>query len=120
MGGHRPNQENPMPKNRIFDHLARVSLLIYLFVTAQPAAAAWNDENRSYDKAHRAVAEGAALPLPKIIEHLRRHVSDDIVALEYEYEFDRWVYEFKIVDSEGRLQRIHLDAATGEQVNERN
>ncbi len=73
----------------------------------------WQDENRSYDRARRAVERGDALPLAAIIGHLHETAPGQIVSLEYEYEFDRWVYEFKVIDGEGRLQKVHLDARSG-------
>ena len=78
----------------------------------------WEDDDYSYDKARRAVARGEALPVTEVMKHLRSKVKGDIVATEYEYEYERWVYEFKIVDPLGRLYRVHLDAATGELVTE--
>jgi len=39
-----------------------------------------------------------------------------VVNTEYEYEFHRWVYEFKVIDTHGRLRAVHLDAKTGELV----
>lgn len=77
---------------------------------------AWEDENSSYDQARRALNRGEVLALPVVIEHLRRLAPGEIVAIEYEYEFERWVYEFKIIDSRGRLQKVHLDARSGELV----
>ena len=78
----------------------------------------WEDEDHSYDKARRAVARGEALPVTEVMKHLRAQVKGDVVATEYEYEYERWVYEFKIVDPLGRLYRVHLDAATGERITE--
>lgn len=76
----------------------------------------WEDDDRSYDKARRAVDRGEALPVAEVMKRLRARFKGDVVATEYEYEFDRWVYEFKIIDPTGRVQKIHLDAATGEVV----
>lgn len=76
----------------------------------------WEDDNRSYDKARRAVARGEALPVSEVIKLLHARVPGEIVATEYEFEFGRWVYEFKLVDPQGSLRKVHLDAATGELV----
>lgn len=76
----------------------------------------WDDDDHSYDKARRAVARGEALPVTEVMKHLRAQVPGDVVATEYEFEFERWVYEFKVVDPQGHLRKVHLDAATGELV----
>jgi len=98
----------------------RRNILAAVLCCASAAAAAdhlaWEDENRSYDQARRAVERGEALPLPRLIDKMRETAPGQIVAVEYEYEFERWVYEFKIIDSRGRLQKVHLDALSGELV----
>jgi uncharacterized membrane protein YkoI len=78
----------------------------------------WRDDDHSYDKARRAVERGDALPVTEVMRHLRANVHGDIVATEYEFEFDRWVYEFKVVDGQGRLRKVHVDAATGAMIDE--
>ncbi|MET0029158.1 MAG: PepSY domain-containing protein [Candidatus Thiodiazotropha sp.] len=78
----------------------------------------WEDDDHSYDKARRAVERGEALPVTEVMKRLRAQVHGDIVATEYEFEFERWVYEFKVLDGLGRLYRVHLDAATGERITE--
>lgn len=76
----------------------------------------WEDDNHSYDKARRAVSRGEALPFFEIRKRVGEQVQGEIIATEYEFEYDRWVYEFKIVDPQGRLRVIHFDAATAERV----
>ena len=70
----------------------------------------------AYELAREAVQQGNALPLPQIRAHLQRLAPGKIVATHYEFEFDRWVYEFKIIDPQNRLRKVHLDARTGELV----
>lgn len=77
------------------------------------AESEWDDDNHSYDQARRALDRGDVLPLSEVMKHLQRHSSGDIVATEYEYEFDRWVYEFKLIDSQGRMSMVHIDARDG-------
>jgi uncharacterized membrane protein YkoI len=90
-------------------------LLIPCLALAE-AARNWDDDDHSYDKARRAVARGEALPVTEVMKYLRVQVPGDVVATEYEYEFERWVYEFRVVDPQGHLRKVHLDAATGELV----
>lgn len=79
-------------------------------------ASPWREQGSAYEQAREAVRRGDALPLHRVRAYLRRVAPGKIVATEYEYEFDRWVYEFKIVDPQGRLRKVHLDARTGELV----
>lgn len=93
-----------------------VLLLLKVLVLSLPARAdhqPWEDEDKSYDQARRAVQSGQALSLPQMIKRLEQIAPGEIVSVEYEYEFDRWVYEFKIIDPAGSLQTVHLDAGSG-------
>lgn len=90
--------------------------VLYVSVALSDSSRDWEDDDHSYDKARRAVERGDALPVVEVMKHLRTQVDGDIVATEYEFEFERWVYEFKVVDGLGRLYKVHLDAATGELV----
>lgn len=110
-------KQPPKPTRRTVCHLGMATLLACSIAVADNGGN-WEDDDYSYDKARRAVAEGNALPIAQVMQHLRSHTSSDIVALEYEFEFGRWVYEFKVVDRLGQLRRVHIDAATGELVNE--
>jgi uncharacterized membrane protein YkoI len=76
----------------------------------------WHEHDSAYDQARRAVSRGEALPLHTVRDYLHRAVPGKIVATNYEYEFDRWVYEFKIIDPQGQLRKVHIDARSGELV----
>ena len=82
-------------------------------LTAEPV---WEDDNLSYDRARRAVKSGEAIPLSQAMARLREMIQGELIATEYEYEFDRWVYEFTVIDMDGKLRRVHLDARSGELV----
>lgn len=82
-------------------------------LTAEPV---WEDYNLSYDRVRRAVRRGEAIPLSQAMARLRETIQGKLIATEYEYEFDRWVYEFTVIDMEGKLRRVHLDARSGELV----
>jgi len=100
-------------------HILSVLMLAASLLTAHLARAeepAWHEQGSAYELAREAVRRGQALPLPRIRAHLRRIAPGKIVATHYEFEFDRWVYEFKIIDPQGRLRKVHLDARTGELV----
>ena len=93
--------------------------MLALGVPAAPAGSSpetrqWGDDDHSHDQARRAVERGEALPVAEVLRHLRAQMPGDVVAIEYEYEFERWVYEFKVIDPQGRLRKVHLDAASGE------
>jgi len=96
----------------------RARALAVLVVLGTPipgltAGPVWEDDNHSYDRARRAVSSGEAMPLPQAMARLRETLPGKLIATEYEYEFNRWVYEFTVIDMQGRLRKVHLDARTG-------
>ena len=94
--------------------------LVVMLATGSPVAVSseyerqWEDDDRTYDRARRAVDRGEALPIAKLLERLRTQVPGEVVGVEFEREHGRWVYEFKVVDSKGRLLEVYVDAKTGE------
>lgn len=78
--------------------------------------AGWHEHHSAHEQAREAVEHGLALPLPVLREKLQGIMPSRIVATHYEEEFGRQVYEFKVIDSQGQLHKVHLDARTGELV----
>lgn len=76
----------------------------------------WEDDNHSHDLARRALERGEIMPVGKVIAILHSKVQGEIVATEYEHEFGHWVYQFKVIDPQGHLRKIHINAASGEMI----
>jgi uncharacterized membrane protein YkoI len=74
----------------------------------------WEDEGHDYDRARRAVSRGDILPIAQLLEQLHARFPGEVVAVEFEDEHGRGVYEFKIVDETGRLLEVYVNAETGE------
>jgi uncharacterized membrane protein YkoI len=91
-------------------------VIVFVPVPGLMAEPAWEDDDHSYDRARRAVSRGEAMPLSRAIARLHETIQGKLIATEYEYEFDRWVYEFTIIDMESKLRKVHLDARSGELV----
>jgi len=73
----------------------------------------WEDDDHAYDRARRAVDHGEARPIAELLERLKTQVPGEVIGVEFEREHGRWVYEFKIIDSEGRLLEVYVEAQTG-------
>ena len=63
--------------------------------------------------ARHAVEDGLAAPLSDIMKKARPLLKGEVVGIKFEQHFGTWMYEFRVVDSHGHLNYIHVDAKTG-------
>lgn len=60
---------------------------------------------------------GEILPLEKILAISRTQLDGHILEVELEQEHGTMIYEIEILDHEGRVWELKLDAANGEIIN---
>lgn len=75
-----------------------------------PAAQAGRKDD--HDRARAAVQAGEVLPLPALLERLQRTHPGRVLELELEREHGRWIYEVKLLQPDGQLLKLEVDAAT--------
>lgn len=63
-----------------------------------------------HDRVRAAVEAGEILPLPALLEQLQRSHPGQVLELELEKEDGRWIYEVKLLQPDGRLLKLELDA----------
>jgi uncharacterized membrane protein YkoI len=90
--------------------IALTSLL--LIGLAQPSA--WGSDSRDHERARAAVEAGQVLPLPTLLERLRRTHPGQVLELELERDDGRWIYEIKLLQANGQLLKLDVDAATAQ------
>jgi len=61
----------------------------------------------------KAVQQKKILPLGDIKRIVEKKTNSEIIKIELERENRRWIYEFKIVDRQGRLREVYVDASNG-------
>lgn len=80
--------------------------------------AAWasgkHDHDHDHDRARAAVEAGEILPLPALLEQLQRTNPGQVLALVLDKEDGRWVYEVKLLQPDGRLVKLEVDARTAQ------
>jgi uncharacterized membrane protein YkoI len=92
--------------------IASVLTAILLSGLALPGASA--SDKRDHERARAAVQAGQVLPLPTLLERLQRTHPGQVLELELELEDGRWIYEVKLLQANGQLLKLELDAATGQ------
>ena len=69
--------------------------------------------DNDHDRARAAVRAGAVLPLTTILERLEREHPGQVLEVELERDDGRWIYEIKLLQADGRLVKLEVDAASG-------
>ena len=85
-----------------------IVLLLALLAAAGTAAA-----RSDHDRARRAVEEGRILPLKDILARAQATHPGQVIEAELEDEGSALVYEIKLLRNDGRMMKLHYDAATG-------
>jgi len=87
-------------------------LLLALALAAAPIKA--DDHDHDHERARAAREAGQALPLPQLLQRLQGAHPGQVMALELERDDGRWVYKVKLLQPDGQLSKLKLDARTGE------
>ncbi len=67
-----------------------------------------------HERARAAVEAGQALPLSTLLERLQRTHPGQVMELELEQEQGRWIYEIKLLQPDGQLIELELDAGSAQ------
>ncbi len=89
--------------------LPLLALCTPLLLLGTPALA-----DRDHDQARAAVQAGKVLPLKTLLERIERDHPGQVLEVELEQERERWVYEIKFLQPDGKLLKLELDAATAQ------
>ncbi len=90
--------------------LILAAALAAMAITATPPAVADED----HVAARRLRESGEILSLEKIAEHARSAKAGEILETEFEQKKGRYIYEVEILDKDGQVWELKLDAKTGD------
>ncbi len=90
---------------------ARAMVLGLAMTFAGLGMPAWAEH---HNDVRRAVEAGEIRPLADILRAVREKLPGEIAGVEVEHKNGVWLYEFRVIDSQGRLFEAHVDARTGE------
>lgn len=86
----------------------KVLLVILLFIPLISLA-----DDIDHDDAYRLQQSGDILPLEEIIEKARQYHDGKILEVELEKKRKAFIYEIKILDEEGTLWEMKINATDG-------
>jgi uncharacterized membrane protein YkoI len=98
-----------------------LTALLFLSALVMPAAQAsekpgkgHSDKKGDHERARAAVQAGQVLPLPILLERLQRTHPGQVLELELDRENGRWVYELRLLQANGHLLKLEVDAGTAQ------
>lgn len=71
------------------------------------------DYEEDHRRARHALERGEIMPLGELFESVTSIIPGEIVDIEFEKKDGVWVYEFYVVDNNGNLLEVLIDASTG-------
>jgi len=76
----------------------------------------WRDhhDRHDHDAVRAAVEHGEIKPLAQLLDQVKGKLPGDITGVEIERRHGLWLYEFRVIDKEGRLFDVYVDAKSGE------
>jgi uncharacterized membrane protein YkoI len=91
--------------------LCALALGALLSLGAAPAMARREGD---HDQARQALAAGEVMPLRSLLQQLEREHPGQVLEVELEAHHGAWVYEIKLLQTDGQLIKLKLDARSGE------
>lgn len=86
--------------------------MLALLVGCLALQPAWSGSKDDHNRARQAVQAGQVLPLRSVLERLEREHPGQVLEVELEQEEGRWIYEVKLLQPQGQLVKLKLDART--------
>lgn len=92
----------------IIQPMKKILVLLSVFIVTPLFA-----KDRDHDTAYRLKQSGEILPLEIILEHAKRYHDGQIIEVELEEKRKQFIYEIEIIDTNGILWEMKLDATDG-------
>ena len=96
--------------------LRRPFVLMALAVAAATAGTAAQAAERGHgdhDLARQALERGQVLQLRTVLEKVEREYQGQVLKVEFEHEDGRFLYEIRLLQQDGRMAKLKIDAVDG-------
>ena len=90
--------------------LGSACLGLALWASALPVGHA---DSSDHELAHQALQQGKVLPLRTVLDKVEKEYSGQVVELEFEAEHGEFVYEIRLLQANGTLLKIKMNAVDG-------
>lgn len=90
-----------------------VLLLVAGMVAAGATLQADERGRGDHDQALRALERGQVLPLRIVLDKVERDYPGQVLKVEFEDDDGRFIYEIRLLQNDGRLAKLKIDAVNG-------
>ncbi|WP_374370723.1 PepSY domain-containing protein [Dongia sp.] len=67
-----------------------------------------------HETARKALEQHEILPLGRVLALIEEKYPGDVIEIELERQGALWIYDLELIDAEGRVRELDIDARTGE------
>lgn len=80
---------------------------------ASPLLRADDHDHGSHELARQALEQGRVLPLRTVLEKIERDYLGQALKVEFEQDDGRFLYKIRLLQSDGRMVKLKVDAVDG-------
>lgn len=88
-------------------------LVVAMLALALPASVTSHNHHADQDAAIEALAAGEIMSLRAVLNSVKTDYPGRVMNVEFEREHELWVYKIRLLQAEGRLLKLKVDAKTG-------
>ncbi len=87
-----------------------IFVALYILMSAIAGSALADDDD--HDAARRAFERGEIHSLSDVLGMVQQRVPGEVISIEFEDDDGRFIYEIKVISTNGRYTKIYVDART--------
>lgn len=84
-----------------------------LAACALGAGGALHADEGDHELARQALEQGKVLPLRTVLDKVEREYRGQAIRIEFEHEGGRFVYEIRLLQPDGHMLKLEVDAVNG-------
>ena len=99
--------------HHVLCHRLAVLALAFGAVSAGTAVSADGHRPDDHELARQALERGQVLPLRTVIDQVEKQYQGQVLKVEFEHEDGRYLYEIRLLQADGRMVKMEVDARDG-------
>lgn len=109
-----PRPHFALPRWRALPVLGAAACVAALWgALALQAPSAQSDES-DHELARQALQQGKVLPLRTVLDRVERTHHGQVIKVEFEHDDGRFIYELRVLQADGRVLKLKVNAVDGQ------